>query len=180
MHNPEYWGLLQFESGAPGSASICKNVEFPVRHALTQVYRAEREMMRLRGSYTEDLHELLNPAWCAIVAPFFLFARRITVNGDGQVQYGQPLEQLPGGGPGPRHRPAPGHVQHLRRGRRVLAALLRQRLLGRLPMCARLSLLSIWSLGLETQRVHRHRRRVLCGDGALSAAGDGLRDRWED
>ena len=65
MHNPEYWGLLQFESGAPGSASVCKNVEFPVRHALTQVYRAEREMMRLRGSYTEDLHELLNPTWCA-------------------------------------------------------------------------------------------------------------------
>ena len=37
MHNPEYWGLLQFEGGAPGSAALCRNVEWPVRHALTQV-----------------------------------------------------------------------------------------------------------------------------------------------
>ena len=102
-------GLLQFESGAPGSANLCKNVEWPVRHALTQVrqtgrqaesdlgpsvhfhtglflnnmspsnvfccvymvcvrvrqvYRAEREMMRLTGRYTERLEELLNPAFC--------------------------------------------------------------------------------------------------------------------
>ena len=78
MHNPEYWGLLQFESGAPGSASLCKNVEFPVRHALTQVYRAEREMMRLRGSYTEDLRELLNPAWCATAPSCFLFGHPTT------------------------------------------------------------------------------------------------------
>eukprot|EP01047_Picozoa_sp_COSAG01_P037425 COSAG01_NODE_2972_length_6774_cov_7.923146_3_plen_107_part_00 len=49
MHNPEYWGLLQFEAGSPGAAApLCRNVEWPVRHALTQVYRAEREMMRLR------------------------------------------------------------------------------------------------------------------------------------
>jgi hypothetical protein len=29
-----------------------------------QVYRAEREMMRLTGRYTERLEELLNPAFC--------------------------------------------------------------------------------------------------------------------
>ena len=64
MHNPELWGLLQFEPAAPGSATLCRNVEFPVRHALTQVYRAEREMMRLRGRYTEVLQDLLDPTWC--------------------------------------------------------------------------------------------------------------------
>jgi hypothetical protein len=64
MHNPEYWGLLQFEAGPPGSASLCGNVEWPVRHALTQVYRAERELMRLSGRYTTRLTELLDPRWC--------------------------------------------------------------------------------------------------------------------
>ena len=67
MHNPEYWGLLQFESGLPGTASLCRNVEWPVRHALTQVYRAEREMMRLRGSYTEQLEQLIDPLLCNMV-----------------------------------------------------------------------------------------------------------------
>ena len=67
MHNPEYFGLLQFESGPPGTAPLCRNVEWPVRHALTQVYRAEREMMRLRGSYTSEVEQLLDPVLCNMV-----------------------------------------------------------------------------------------------------------------
>jgi hypothetical protein len=67
MHNPEFWGLLQFESGAPGTAPLCRNVEWPVRYALTQVYRAEREMMRLYGRYTSELLQLLDPELCNMV-----------------------------------------------------------------------------------------------------------------
>ena len=37
MHNPEFWGLLQFETGPPGTTSLCRNIEWPVRHALTQL-----------------------------------------------------------------------------------------------------------------------------------------------
>eukprot|EP01051_Picozoa_sp_SAG22_P007863 SAG22_NODE_570_length_9013_cov_4.251739_8_plen_517_part_00 len=58
MHNPELWAMLQFESGPVGTAPLCRNVEWPVRHALAQVYRAEREMMRLRGVYTSQLEEV--------------------------------------------------------------------------------------------------------------------------
>jgi hypothetical protein len=67
MHNPELWGVLQFESGPPGTAELCRNVEWPVRHALTQVYRAEREMFKLVGRYTQDLRELQNPMYCNMV-----------------------------------------------------------------------------------------------------------------
>ena len=68
MHNPELWGLLQFESGPPSSTTaLCRNIEWPVRHALTQVHRAEREMMRLRGRYTSELGQLLDPALCNMV-----------------------------------------------------------------------------------------------------------------
>lgn len=68
MHNPELWGLLQFESGPPSSTTaLCRNIEWPVRHALTQVHRAEREMMRLRGRYTSELGQLLDPELCNMV-----------------------------------------------------------------------------------------------------------------
>ena len=78
MHNPEYWGILQFENAAPAEArGLCRNVEWPVRHALTQVYRAEREMMRLTGRYTEKLHELLDPAFCNSEPPVLSCANRL-------------------------------------------------------------------------------------------------------
>ena len=67
MHNPELWALLQFETGPPGAAPLCRNVEWPVRHALTQVFRAEREMMRLRRRYTSELEQLLDPELCNMV-----------------------------------------------------------------------------------------------------------------
>lgn len=64
MHNPEMWGLLEFTTSVNNTAPLCRNVEWPARHVLSQLLRAQIQHLRVTGSYTDDPTVLLHSMLC--------------------------------------------------------------------------------------------------------------------
>merc|ERR1712151_1450689 len=59
MHNPDTSGFLRFSHGDEG-AKECRNVEWPVRYFLAQIYQAQIQYVLRNGAYALSLHELLS------------------------------------------------------------------------------------------------------------------------
>jgi hypothetical protein len=58
MHRPERWGLVQFSTAKPGSATLGKDPAQAVRHALHRVYYAQRDFHKARGAWASKLADL--------------------------------------------------------------------------------------------------------------------------
>eukprot|EP00746_Dinoflagellata_sp_MGD_P022297 gnl/MRDRNA2_/MRDRNA2_152125_c0_seq1.p1 gnl/MRDRNA2_/MRDRNA2_152125_c0~~gnl/MRDRNA2_/MRDRNA2_152125_c0_seq1.p1 ORF type:complete len:505 (-),score=49.62 gnl/MRDRNA2_/MRDRNA2_152125_c0_seq1:23-1537(-) len=65
MHNPNTWGFLQFSSGS--KEQLCKNMEWPARYVLSQVYQVMIAYVQVHGTYSADLAMLLrNNDFCQV------------------------------------------------------------------------------------------------------------------
>jgi len=52
MHNPNTWGYVQMASG---KETVCRDVQWPARHLLSQIYQLQIAQVQAEGSYTADL-----------------------------------------------------------------------------------------------------------------------------
>ena len=64
MHNPEMWGLLEFTQAVNTTAPLCRNVEWPARHVLSQMLRAQIQHLRVVGAYAANPADLLHVTLC--------------------------------------------------------------------------------------------------------------------
>eukprot|EP01063_Lacrimia_lanifica_P030080 TRINITY_DN4725_c0_g1_i1.p1 TRINITY_DN4725_c0_g1~~TRINITY_DN4725_c0_g1_i1.p1 ORF type:complete len:546 (+),score=181.64 TRINITY_DN4725_c0_g1_i1:55-1692(+) len=70
MHNPDVFGYLEFS--APGAAAkpACRNVLWPARFVLAQLYQAQVQHLtnvaKGNGAYAASVDKLLDPAVCTI------------------------------------------------------------------------------------------------------------------
>lgn len=55
MHRPERWGILQFSTAAPGTATLRPDPAQPARDYLHRVYYAQRDYRKLHGRYSANL-----------------------------------------------------------------------------------------------------------------------------
>ncbi|CAE8610430.1 unnamed protein product [Polarella glacialis] len=62
MHNPDTWGFLQF--AAAHESAECRNVEWPARYLLSQLYQAEVAYFQVYGRFSEDIRQLSQPSLC--------------------------------------------------------------------------------------------------------------------
>jgi hypothetical protein len=59
MHLPERWGILQFSSEAPGTATLVRDPEWRVRHVAASLYDAQHKWAKAHdGKFTADLESL--------------------------------------------------------------------------------------------------------------------------
>ncbi len=58
MHRPERWGVVQFSTAKPGTATLRKDPAQAVRHALHRVYYAQRDYHKARGRWAGKLADL--------------------------------------------------------------------------------------------------------------------------
>lgn len=58
MHWPQRWGILQFSTGKPGTATQRKDPAEGVRHALHRVYYAQQDYRKARGKWAGKVSEL--------------------------------------------------------------------------------------------------------------------------
>lgn len=59
MHLPDKWGMLQFSTGAPGTAEVVYNEEWPVRSVAMILYYAQHSYQQAYGAYTDNITALL-------------------------------------------------------------------------------------------------------------------------
>ncbi|CAE7593722.1 PPIA [Symbiodinium pilosum] len=59
MHQPETWGILQFEGPSVNATGATYYSEWPSRSAAMAIYYAEHAYAKKRGVFTTDMHELL-------------------------------------------------------------------------------------------------------------------------
>ena len=62
MHQPERWGYVQFSTGRPGARTFRPDPEGPARHALHQVYHAQRAYHKKHRRWAASLAGLDLPA----------------------------------------------------------------------------------------------------------------------
>jgi hypothetical protein len=58
MHQPERWGYVQFSTGRPGAAQFRPDPEGPARHALHQIYHAQRAHHKEHKRWAKALADL--------------------------------------------------------------------------------------------------------------------------
>ena len=64
MHRPQSWAVLQFAGAKSHTSQKCRNIEFPGRHIAKQVNAAQTEYLKLKGTYTAQARQLLDPKVC--------------------------------------------------------------------------------------------------------------------
>ena len=68
MHRPERWGVLQFSTAAPGSATYRPDPAAPARHLLHRVYYAQQEYKKARGRWAKAAADL-GLSWAPPLGP---------------------------------------------------------------------------------------------------------------
>jgi hypothetical protein len=58
MHRPEKWGYVQFTKQAPGTVFFAPDPAMPARHALQEIYYAQRDYEALHNHWAERLEDL--------------------------------------------------------------------------------------------------------------------------
>jgi hypothetical protein len=61
MHKPEYWGLVQFSTAAPGSVAFRRDPASPVRDRLIDAYYAQRRYREKHKKWADDASSLELP-----------------------------------------------------------------------------------------------------------------------
>merc|ERR1712137_1133342 len=59
MHNPDTFGFLQFAGSDGTGAAICRNVEWPIRFLLAEIYQAQVQYVISKGVYASLLEDLM-------------------------------------------------------------------------------------------------------------------------
>ena len=62
MHNPEMWGVVQFEDG---KSEVCRTPMWPARYVGFMVHRAEIAFFKARGRYATVVAELMEGTYCS-------------------------------------------------------------------------------------------------------------------
>jgi len=65
IHEPEYWGYLQFADGQVNGTAIVPDPDYSLRQVAMQVYYAQQAHMAATGLFTADIAELMaaNSSW---------------------------------------------------------------------------------------------------------------------
>jgi hypothetical protein len=58
MHRPEKWGIVQFTTEAPGTATFSPDPSLEARDFLMRVYHAQHEFKKLNGGWATSLEDL--------------------------------------------------------------------------------------------------------------------------